>query len=55
MQSLVPCQQFTLDATGQAGVDATWLGANSNIAPKNLFTKSIVQRNPDTKICGGDK
>ncbi|HZQ19275.1 MAG TPA: hypothetical protein VFA90_11165 [Terriglobales bacterium] len=54
-QSLVPCQQFTLVATGQTGVDGTWLGKNSNIPPKDLFTKNIVQRQPDSKICGGDK
>ena len=55
MQSLVPCQQFTLDATGQAGVDATWVGTNSNLPPKDLFKKSFILRNPDSKICGGDK
>ncbi len=55
MQSLVPCQQFTLVATGQAGVDGTWLGSNSNLPAKDLFTKNIVQRQPDSKICGGDK
>ncbi len=54
-QSLVPCQQFTLDATGQAGIDSTWLGTNSNLPAKNLFTKHLYQRNPDNKICGGDK
>ena len=54
MQSLVPCQQFTMVATGQAGVDGTWLGSNSNVPPKDLFTKNIVQRQPDSKICGGD-
>ena len=53
MQSLVPCQQFTLDATGQAGVDATLVGNNSNLPAKNLFTKHILQRNPENKICGG--
>ncbi|HLV94208.1 MAG TPA: hypothetical protein VKS44_03370 [Candidatus Acidoferrales bacterium] len=53
MQSLVPCQQFTLDATGQAGVDATWVGSNTNLPAKELFKKSIAQRNPDSKICGG--
>ena len=55
MQSLVPCQQFTMDLVGQAGVDATWLGANSNIQPVELFRKNIVHRDPDSKICGGDK
>lgn len=55
MQSLVPCQQFTLVATGQAGFDGTWLGSNSNIPAKDLFTKNVVLRQPDSKICGGDK
>lgn len=55
MQSLVPCQQFTMVATGQAGVDSTWLGSNSNVPAKDLFTKNILQRQPDSKICGGDK
>jgi hypothetical protein len=53
MQSLVPCQQFTMVATGQAGVDATWLGNNTNLPAKELFTKNITQRQPDSKICGG--
>jgi hypothetical protein len=53
MQSLVPCQQFTLDATGQAGVDATWVGSNTNLPANTLFTKHILQRNPDNHICGG--
>lgn len=55
MQSLVPCQQFTMDLVGQAGVDSTWLGTNSNIQPVELFKKNIVHRDPDSKICGGDK
>ncbi len=55
MQSLVPCQQFTMNLVGQAGVDTTWLGKNSNIKPVELFKKDLVQRNPDSKICGGDK
>lgn len=53
MQSLVPCQQFTLDATGQAGVDATWVGSNTNLPANTLFTKHILQRTPDNHICGG--
>lgn len=53
LQSLVPCQQFTLDATGQAGVDGTWVGSNTNLPANTLFTKHILQRNPDNKICGG--
>lgn len=55
MQSLVPCQQFTMNLIGQAGADATWLGTNSNLQPVQLFKKDIVQRNPDSKVCGGDK
>ena len=55
MQSLVPCQQFTMDLVGQAGVDSTWLGTNSNIPPVELFKKNMVRRDPDNKICGGDK
>jgi hypothetical protein len=55
MQSLVPCQQFTLDVVGQAGVDYTWLGANSNIPPTELFRKNITHRDPESTICGGEK
>lgn len=53
MQSLVPCQQFTSLAEGQLGVDAEWLGNNTNWPPVKLFSKNIVQRQPDSKICGG--
>lgn len=53
MQSLVPCQQFTLDATGYTGVDATWLGTNTNLPAATLFTKHILYRNPNSNICGG--
>jgi hypothetical protein len=53
MQSLVPCQQFTMVAKGQVGVDAMWLGTNTNTPAKDIFTKNLVQRKPDAKICGG--
>lgn len=53
MLSLVPCQQFTMIATGQVGVDAQLFGNNTNWPPKDLFSKNIVQRNPENKICGG--
>lgn len=54
-QSLVPCQQFTLDANGQAGVDSTWVGTNSNLPAQTLFSKHVLYRNPNSSICGGDK
>lgn len=53
MQSLVPCQQFTMTAKGQIGVDAKWLGDNTNVPAKDIFSKDLVQRQPDSKICGG--
>jgi len=53
MQSLVPCQQFTMIAKGQVGVDAEWLGSNTNMPAKDVFSKDLVQRQPDAKICGG--
>lgn len=53
MQSLVPCQQFTMQAKGQMGVDAEWLGNNTNFQPKDVFEKNMVRRQPDVKICGG--
>ena len=53
MQSLVPCQQFTMLAKGQVGVDGTWLGAPVATPTKDIFQKSIVDRKPDAKICGG--
>jgi hypothetical protein len=53
MLSLVPCQQFTMVATGQMGVDAQWLGHNTNWPAKDLFTKNLARRIPDAKICGG--
>ncbi|HKV81904.1 MAG TPA: hypothetical protein VJP02_27400 [Candidatus Sulfotelmatobacter sp.] len=53
MQSLVPCQQFTMTAKGQIGLDAEWLGNNTNIQPKDVFEKNLVRRQPDVKICGG--
>jgi hypothetical protein len=53
MQSLVPCQQFTMIAKGQVGVDAEWLGSNTNMPARDVFTKNLTQRQPDAKICGG--
>ncbi len=53
MQSLVPCQQFTMLAKGQVGVDSKVLGVDMNTTAKDLFEKNIVQRQPDAKICGG--
>ena len=53
MQSLVPCQQFTMVAKGQMGLDAEWLGNNTNLPPKDVFEKSLTKRQPDAKICGG--
>jgi hypothetical protein len=53
MQSLVPCQQFTMTAKGQIGLDAEWLGSNTNFQPKDVFERNLVRRQPDVKICGG--
>ncbi len=53
MQSLVPCEQFTMIAKGQVGVDAQWLGSNTNMPARDVFTKDLTQRRPDAKICGG--
>jgi hypothetical protein len=53
MQSLVPCQQFTMLAKGQVGVDSKVLGVDMNSSAKDIFVKNIVQRHPDVKICGG--
>ncbi len=53
MQSLVPCQQFTMIAKGQVGVDAEWLGSNANMPARDVFTKNLTQRRPGAKICGG--
>jgi hypothetical protein len=53
MQSLVPCQQFTTTVEGQLGIDAEWLGNNTNWPPIKMFSKNFVQRQPDSKICGG--
>jgi hypothetical protein len=53
MLSLVPCQQFTMIAKGQVGVDAEWLGKNTNWPPLEVFSKNLAQRQPDAKICGG--
>lgn len=53
MQSLVPCQQFTMNMRGQVGVDAKWLGTTSNVPAKDVFSKDLIRRQPDAKICGG--
>lgn len=53
MQRLVPCQQFTMIAKGQVGVDAEWLGSNTDMPARDVFTKNLTQRQPDAKICGG--
>jgi hypothetical protein len=53
MQSLVPCQQFTMVAKGQLGIDAEWLGNNTNWPPVEVFSKNLTRRQPDAKICGG--
>jgi hypothetical protein len=55
MLSLVPCQQFTLVAKGQVGVDAKWLGTEMPTPSKDLFTKSVTQIRPDSPICNGGK
>jgi hypothetical protein len=55
MQSIVPCQQFTMLAKGQVGVDSKVLGVDMNSPAQDIFTKNLVQRQPDVKICGGDK
>jgi hypothetical protein len=53
MLSLVPCQQFTMNAKGQVGLDAEWLGNNTNLPPKDVFEKNLAKRQPDAKICDG--
>jgi len=53
MLSLVPCQQFTMTAKGQVGIDSVWLGSTGGIPAKDIFTKNLTQRKPDSKICGG--
>jgi hypothetical protein len=55
MLSLVPCQQFTMLAKGQVGVDAKWLGTAVPTPSKDLFTKSVTQIRPDSPICNGGK
>ncbi len=53
MLSLVPCQQFTMLAKGQVGVDAKWLGTPMPTPSKDIFTKSVTETKPNNKICGG--
>jgi len=55
MQSIVPCQQFTMVAKGQVGVDSKILGVDMNSPAKDIFTKNLVERQPNAKICGADK
>lgn len=55
MQSMVPCQQFTMTAKGQVGVDSKVLGVDMNTPAKDIFTKNLVDRQPNAKICGADK
>ncbi len=54
MQSLVPCEQFTMNVKGQVGLDAKWLGADMSSPAKDIFTKTENWRQPNAKICGGD-
>jgi len=54
MQSLVPCQRFTMEARGQVGVDSKVLGVDMNTPATDIFKKTIAQRKPDAKICGGE-
>jgi hypothetical protein len=42
-----------MTAKGQIGLDAEWLGNNTNFQPKDVFEKNLVRRQPDVKICGG--
>lgn len=53
MLSLVPCKQFTMNMRGQVGVDAKWLGNTSDLPAKDVFSKDIIQRQPNSKVCGG--
>lgn len=52
MLSLVPCQQFTMTAKGQVGVDAEWVGNNTNWPAKDVFSKYTTKRQPNSTICG---
>lgn len=60
MQSLVPCQRFTLHVEGQVGADAQVLGIKVPNLPKvpfeqpyKIFEKDIDLPNPPGKICTG--
>src|SRR5579872_79312 len=60
MQSLVPCQRFTLHLEGQVGADAQVLGMKVPNLPKvpfeqpyKIFEKDIDLLNPSAKICTG--
>lgn len=60
MQSLVPCQRFTLHLEGQVGADAQVLGMKVPNLPKipfeqpyKIFEKDIDLPNPPGKICTG--
>ena len=60
MQSLVPCQRFTLHVEGQVGADAQVLGIKVPNLPKvpfeqpyKIFEKDIDLPIPSAKICTG--
>ncbi len=60
MQSLVPCQRFTLHVEGQVGADAQVLGMKVPNLPKvpfeqpyKIFEKDIDLPTPSAKICTG--
>ena len=60
MQSLVPCQRFTLHLEGQVGADAQVLGMKVPNLPKvpfeqpyKIFEKDIDLPNPPGKVCTG--
>lgn len=60
MQSLVPCQRFTLHLEGQVGADAQVLGMKVPNLPKvpfdqpyKIFEKDIDLPDPPVKICTG--
>jgi len=60
MQSLVPCQRFTLHVEGQVGADAQVLGMKVPNLPKvpfdqpyKIFEKDIDLPTPSAKVCTG--
>lgn len=52
LQSLVPCQQYTMDTKGQVGMDANWLGTEMSSPTKDIFSIHGARWDPDSKICG---